>query len=79
MSNSDLLKQLEDMKKLVKKHEKLLRYQHEQIKCLVASENADRGFRRELRARLDNQGDLVSYLMTRINTIDGDYSTSKDM
>jgi hypothetical protein len=79
MSNSDLLKQLEDMKKLVKKHEKLLRYQHEQIKCLVASENAARGFRRELRARLDNQGEWLSGLTKLVNNLDKDSSTSKDM
>lgn len=68
MSNSDLLKQLEDMKKIVKKHEKLLRFQHEQIKCLMANINADRGFRKELKANLTNQGEWLSALAQRIDT-----------
>jgi hypothetical protein len=79
MSNSDVLKQLEDMKKLVKKHEKLLRFQHEMIKCLYANLNADKGFRRELSSRLDNQGKWLSGLTKLVNDIEKDSSTSKDM
>ena len=75
MSNSELLKRLEDMEKLVKKHEKLLRFQHEQIKCLVASIDAERGSRRELRADLSNQGEWLSALTQRVNNMDTSSST----
>ena len=78
MSNSELLKRLEDMEKLVKKHEKLLRFQHEQIKCLVASIDAERGSRRELRADLSNQGEWLSALTRRVNNMDTSSSTDEE-
>ena len=79
MSNTDLLKRLEDMEKLVKKHEKLLRFQHEQIKCLVASIDADRGFRIELRSHLSNHGEWLSALTQRVNNMDTSSSTDEEM